>query len=194
MNKTSLLLLAVFVVVTMGAQFSAAAESDVYSETINLYKESPQAQPFFANSYGYAVFPSIAMGGLVVGGAYGIGHVYQAGKVTGTATLVKASIGFQAGGQAYSQMIFFQDKRAYDEFTSGEFMFDVQASAVVLIGGAQARTGTTGTTASGSGEQVGSVVHAETEYRKGMAIFVHIKGGAMFEAVVAGQKFTFEPW
>jgi len=193
MKTLRLLLLAGIAVVMLGAQLSAAAEVQDYSETINAYKESPQTQPFFANSYGYAVFPAIGTGGLVVGGAFGKGQVYQRGKVTGISTLVKASIGFQAGGQAYSQMIFFQDKRAYDEFTGGEFMFDAQASAVVLIGGAQARTGTTGTTASGSGEQVGSVVHAETEYRKGMAIFVHIKGGAMFEAVVAGQKFTFEP-
>ena len=106
---------------------------------------------------------------------------------------MKVSVGFQAGGQAFSQMIFFQDKRAYDEFTSGQFAFDAQASAVAITAGVQAQAGSTGATAGASaGPKTGA--HAETSYYKGMAIFVHTKGGLMYEAAIAGQKFSFKPF
>jgi lipid-binding SYLF domain-containing protein len=112
--------------------------------------------------------------------------------VTGITKLIKVSIGFQAGGQAFSQIIFFKDKRAYDEFTSGQFAFDAQASAVAITAGAQAQAGSTGATAGVSaGPKTGA--QAETSYYKGMAIFVHVKGGLMYEAAIAGQKFSFEP-
>ncbi len=170
---------------------SASAAVD-YSDTINKFKVSPQVQPFFKNAYGYAVFPTVGKGGFGIGGAYGEGQVYRGGKVTGRTKLMKVSIGFQAGGQAFSQIIFFKDKRAYDEFTSGEFDFDAQASAVAITAGAQVQVGSTGGTAGAStGSKAGT--QAKTNYYKGMAIFIHVKGGLLFEAVIAGQKFSFEP-
>ena len=118
--------------------------------------------------------------------------MYRQGKVTGTSKLIKASIGFQAGGQAFSEMVFFQDKRAYDEFTSGNFEFDAAASAVAITAGAQASAGTKGATAGASaGPATGE--QAPTRYSSGMAIFVHAKGGLMYEASVGGQKFSFQP-
>jgi len=171
---------------------SSASAAEDYSSTINVFKKSPQVQPYFENAYGYAVFPTIGKGGLGIGGAYGKGQVYRGGKVTGTTKLMKVSVGFQAGGQAFSQMIFFQDKRAYDEFTSGQFAFDAQASAVAITAGVQAQAGSTGATAGASaGPKTGA--HAGTSYYKGMAIFVHTKGGLMYEAAIAGQKFSFKP-
>jgi lipid-binding SYLF domain-containing protein len=170
---------------------SSASAAEDYSSTINVFKQSPQVQPYFKKAYGYAVFPTVGKGGLGIGGAYGKGQVYRGGKVTGTTKLMKVSIGFQAGGQAFSQIIFFQDKRAYDEFTSGEFAFDAQASAVAITAGAQAQAGSTGATAGASAGSPGA--HAETSYYKGMAIFVHTKGGLMYEAAIAGQKFSFKP-
>ena len=102
------------------------------------------------------------------------------------------SVGFQAGGQAFSQIIFFQDKRAYDEFTSGSFEFDAAASVVAITAGAQAKIGTEGVSAGASaGPATG--VQAKTSYRKGMAVFVHTKGGLMFDAAIGGQKFNFKP-
>lgn len=171
---------------------SSASAVEDYSSTINVFKQSPQVQPYFKNAYGYAVFPTVGKGGLGIGGAYGKGQVYRGGKVTGIAKLMKISIGFQAGGQAFSQIIFFQDKRAYDEFTSGEFAFDAQASAVAITAGAQAQAGSTGATA-GASAGPKTAAHAKTSYYKGMAIFVHAKGGLMYEAAIAGQKFSFEP-
>ena len=124
--------------------------------------------------------------------AYGKGQVYRGGKVTGTAKLFKATIGFQLGGQAFSEIVFLEDKRAYDEFTSGNFEFDAAASAVAITAGVQAKAGTEGATAGASaGPATG--VQAETNYRKGMAVFVHTKGGLMFEAAIGGQKFSFTP-
>jgi lipid-binding SYLF domain-containing protein len=104
---------------------------------------------------------------------------------------MKATIGLQAGGQAFSEMIFFEDKRAYDDFTSGEFEFDATASAVAITVGAQAKAGTEGTTAGASAtSQTGK--QAKAKYSNGMAVFVHTKGGLMYEAAIGGQKFSFK--
>jgi lipid-binding SYLF domain-containing protein len=168
------------------------AHADKYTDTIDTYRKSEAVQPFFKSAYGYAVFPTIGKGGLGIGGAYGKGQVYQGGKVTGEASLVKLSIGWQAGGQAFSQMIFFEDKRAYDDFTSGNFEFDASASAVAITAGAQAKAGTGGATAGASaGPATGK--QAKASYHKGMAVFVHTKGGLMYEAAIGGQKFSYTP-
>jgi len=166
-------------------------QADKFTDTIEVYKKSESAQPFFKSAYGYAVFPTVGKGGIGIGGAYGKGQVYRGGKVTGETSLIKVTIGFQLGGQAFSEMIFFEDKRAYDDFTSGNFEFDASASAVAITAGAQAKAGTEGSTASASagpatGKQAGS------SYRKGMAVFAHIKGGLMYEAAIGGQKFDFK--
>jgi len=125
-------------------------------------------------------------------GSYGTGQVYQGGTVTGEASLVKGTVGFQLGAQAFSQMVFFEDKRAYDEFTSGEFEFDAAASAVAITAGVQAKAGTEGSTASATaGPATGA--QAKASYHKGMVVFTHAKGGLMYEASIGGQKFNFKP-
>ena len=180
-----------FVMMIVVSNSPNLAQADSYSKAIEVFKSSPAVQPFFEDAYGYAVFPTVGKGGLGIGGAYGKGQVYRGGKVTGKASLVKATIGFQLGGQAFSEIIFFQDKRAYDEFTSGNFEFDAAASAVAITAGAQAKAGTEGATAGASaGPATGT--QARTSYRKGMAVFVHTKGGLMYEAAIGGQKFSFK--
>jgi lipid-binding SYLF domain-containing protein len=180
------------VAISLMFSISSAAEVEDYSSTINVFKDSPEAQAYFKDAYGYAVFPTVGKGGLGIGGSHGKGQVYRGGKVTGTTSMTKVTIGFQAGGQAFSQIVFLQDKRAYDDFTSGNFEFDAQASAVAITAGAQAKAGTEGATASASaGPKTGR--QADIQYRKGMAVFVHIKGGLMYEASIGGQKFKFKP-
>nr|WP_319396341.1 lipid-binding SYLF domain-containing protein [uncultured Desulfobacter sp.] len=165
-----------------------AFAADSCTSAINVFKRAEAAQPFFENCYGYAVFPNVGKGAFFVGGAYGQGRVYQAGLITGTASIVKISLGFQMGGQVFSEIIFFQDKRAYDEFTAGSFEFDASISAVVVTAGVQAKAGSDGGTAGASaGPATG--VQAETGYFKGMAVFIHAKGGLMYEASIGGQKF-----
>ncbi len=181
----------VLALMLFGACFSGVAVADSYSITISVFKQSEAVKPFFENCYGYAVFPTIGKGGFWIGGAYGEGKVYKSEKITGTTSLAKLSIGFQFGGQAFSQILFFQDKRAYDEFTSGNFEFDASASAVAITAGAQAKAGTEGATA-GANAGLLKVAQAKTGYRKGMAVFVHAKGGLMLEASIGGQKFSFK--
>jgi lipid-binding SYLF domain-containing protein len=174
------------------ANLSSVAQADSYSDAIEVFQKSPAVQPFFKGCYGYAVFPTIGKGGIGIGGAYGTGKVYQGGKVTGETSLIKVSIGWQLGGEAFSEIIFFEDKRAYDDFTSGDFEFDATASAVAVTAGAQAQAGTEGATAGASaGPATGT--QAKTNYHKGMAVFVHAKGGLMYEASIGGQKFSFTP-
>ncbi len=171
--------------------FTNSVLADRFADTIDVYKMSEAVQPFFKSAYGYAVFPTIGKGGIGIGGAYGKGQVYRGGKVTGETSLVKVTIGFQLGGQAFSEIIFFQDKRAYDEFTSGSFEFDATASAVAITAGVQAKAGTEGASAGASaGPATG--VQANTSYRKGIAVFVHTMGGLMYEAAIGGQKFNFK--
>jgi lipid-binding SYLF domain-containing protein len=147
---------------------------------------------FFKNSYGYAVFPIIGKAGYVIGGSYGEGRVYRGGKVTGRTSVFEGSIGLQIGGEAFSEIIFFQDKRAYDEFTSGNFEFGATAQAVAVTAGVSARAGTTGASVgASSGPRTG--IQSETEYVKGMATFIHAKGGFMYELSIGGQKFSFQP-
>ena len=181
----------VITVMVLAIFFIGVAYADDFTETMEIFKKSKVVGPFFDNAYGYAVFPTVGKGGLGIGGAYGKGQVYQGGNVTGETKLMKATIGLQAGGQAFSEIIFFEDKRAYDDYTSGEFEFDASASAVAITVGAQAKAGTEGTSAGASaGPSTG--IQAKASYSKGMAVFVHTKGGLMYEAAIGGQKFSFE--
>ncbi len=171
--------------------FSAVAHgADDYSETIKVFKGSPLVKEFFGNSYGYALFPTIAKGGLGIGAAHGDGQVYKGGAVTGKTSMTQVTIGFQAGGQAFSQIIFFQDRRAYDDFISGNFEFGAQVSAVAITAGAQAQAGSAGSSAGASGGSQ-SAGTQRASYHKGMAVFTHAKGGLMFEASLGGQKFDY---
>ncbi|MCP3942561.1 MAG: lipid-binding SYLF domain-containing protein [Desulfobacteraceae bacterium] len=172
--------------------FSSPVFADNYSKTASIFKQSKAVQPFFKNCYGYAVFPTVGKGGMVVGGAFGKGQVYKHGKRTGKVTLTKLSVGFQLGGQAFSEIIFLQDKRSYDKFTSGDFEFDASVSAVAITVGAQAEIGTGGGSA-GASLGPASGVQAKTRYTNGMIVFIHAKGGLMYEASIGGQKFFFTP-
>lgn len=167
------------------------AEVEDFSGTIEVFKDSPEGKAYFDTAYGYAVFPTVGKGGFGIGAAHGKGQVYKGGVVTGTTALTHVSIGFQVGGQAFSEVIFFEDQRAYEEFIRGNFEFDAKASAVAITAGAQAQAGTTGTTAGASaGPKSGT--QAPSKYNKGMAILIHVKGGLMYEAAIGGQKFSFE--
>jgi len=170
---------------------SVGAYADPYSDTVELFKNAGESAAFFHNCYGYAVFPTVGKGGLVVGGAYGTGHVFAQGKYTGDAAVTQLSVGFQAGGQAYSQIVFFENKTAYDEFTNGSFEFGADVGAVAITAAASATAGTTGASATASGGRKDAVTTGR--YYKGMAVFVIVKGGAMYEATVAGQRFKFTP-
>src|SRR6266851_4848290 len=145
------------------------AHASEYTDTINLFRNAGESASFFRKSYGYAVFPTVGEGGFLVGGALGKGHVYAHGRYVGDTTMDQVSVGFQAGGKAYSQMIFFEDKRALDEFESGSFESAAEAS------GGEKNARATG------------------HYENGMAVFTIAKGGLMYAAAIAGQKFSYTP-
>ncbi|HVO48494.1 MAG TPA: lipid-binding SYLF domain-containing protein [Steroidobacteraceae bacterium] len=161
-----------------------------YTDTVALFKNAGQSAGFFANCYGYAVFPTIGKGGFIAGGAHGTGRVYEHGKYIGDTSMNQLSVGLQLGGQVYSQIIFFEDKRALDRFTAGNFEFDASASAVAITAAATSSAGTTGASASASGGMHDAVTSGH--YFRGVAVFTIVKGGAMYEAAIAGQKFSYE--
>ena len=112
----------------------AAAQATTFNESIDFFRHAGASSTFFSKSYAYAVFPSVGSGALVIGGAFGKGRVYVHGRYVGDTKLAQLSAGFQAGGKAYSEIIFFEDKRALDQFESGTFEFAAGASVVVLEG------------------------------------------------------------
>ncbi len=172
-------------ILTMGIAHAAGT----YAETIAMFKNAGQSAEFFGKSYGYAVFPTIGKGGFGVGAAHGSGRVYVHGVRVGDTTMNQLSVGFQAGGQAYSEIVFFEDKRAFDAFTSGSFEFDASAGVVAITAGASASSGTNENSASASGGK--NDAKTVGTFRNGMAVFTIAKGGLMFDAAVAGQKFSY---
>lgn len=173
----------------LGAGHAAADEK--YEETLELFRNAGESASFFANSHGYAVFPTIGKAGIAIGGARGNGRVYAQDRHIGDTTMTQLSIGFQLGGQAFSQIIFFQDERALQEFTSGNFEFGAQAGAVVVTAAASASAGSTGPSASASGGKKDAATAGQ--YYRGMATFIIAKGGLMYEASVSGQNFSYTP-
>lgn len=152
------------------------------------FAEVGALETYFERSYGLAVFPTIGRGGMGIGGARGSGFVFRRGELTGQTTMTQVTIGFQLGGQAFSQIIFFENEAAYNNFTSGNFELGAQASAVALTIGASAQADTAGGASAGAGR-----AQAKRDFTNGMAIFTLIRGGLMYEASVGGQKFTFRP-
>lgn len=168
----------------------SSAWADGYDDTIAVFKKAGESGAYFGKSYGYAVFPTIGKGGMVVGGAYGKGRVYEKGKYVGDTSMTQLTAGFQLGGEAYSQIIFFEDQSAFKEFTSGNFEFGAQAQAVAITAGASAATTTTGTGAGASVSGHGAR-NVGSSY-KGMTTFTLAKGGLMYEASIGGQKFNYK--
>jgi lipid-binding SYLF domain-containing protein len=176
----------VALVLVMACGVSQGDEND---ETIALFKQAGESAVFFADCYAYAVFPSIAAGGLIVGGARGDGRVYVHDQLVGDAVMTQLSIGLQAGGKVYSEIIFFQDKRDLNEFQSGKFEFAAGASAVAITTGASASVGTDRASSEASGGKHDATTNGD--YQTGMAVFTISKGGLMFAANISGEKFAY---
>jgi lipid-binding SYLF domain-containing protein len=145
--------------------------SDSESALKQLKAEDSSLDAFLSKSYGHALFPHVGKGGFVAGGAYGRGVVFEQGNHIGYADISQATIGLQAGGQTFTELVAFETKEALDRFRSGKLAFAANVSAVALKSGAA----------------------ASARYTDGVAVFVKPIGGAMFEASVGGQQFTFQP-
>ncbi|MBO6960330.1 MAG: lipid-binding SYLF domain-containing protein [Prochlorococcus marinus CUG1438] len=146
--------------------------SDKTLRALNKFKKISSLKPYFKKARGFAVFPNVGKGGIGIGGARGKGEVFEKGDVIGSTTLTQVSIGFQLGGQAFSQIIFFKDKKSLERFTEGNFEFGASASAALISEGAI----------------------ASADYSDGVAVLTFSKGGLMYEASIGGQKFSFEEY
>jgi hypothetical protein len=135
-------------------------------------KADPGLSKFFSGATGYAVFPNVAKGAIGVGGAHGSGVLFEGGTAIGKTTLSQVTVGFQLGGQAYSEIVFFENAATLSNFKHGNFAFAAQVSAVAIKSGAS----------------------ANAKYQNGVAVFTMTKGGLMYEASVGGQKFGFQPY
>ncbi|MFC3881948.1 YSC84-related protein [Algoriphagus namhaensis] len=132
-------------------------------------EDDPTMSSFFNSAYGYVILPNVGKGGLGVGGASGNGVAYEKGTMIGFARMTQVTIGFQAGGQKYSEVVFFEDKEAFDRFKENKVEMSAQVSAVAAASG----------------------VSANAKYVDGVAVFTRTIGGLMYEASVGGQQFKF---
>ena len=136
---------------------------------IEFIRADPLLKTLFDKAYGYTIFPNVGKGAMVVGAAAGNGPTYEKGKLIGIASMTQVTVGFQTGGQAYREVIFFENKKALDRFKSNNIEFSAQASAIAITEGAL----------------------ANVKYVDGVMIFAQTKGGLMYEASLGGQKFKF---
>ena len=142
------------------------------ASTITQFKAAdPSLNEIFNTAHGYAVFPTVGKGAWVIGGAYGRGELFENGEMIGYVDITQGSIGFQFGGQAYSELVFFQTADPLNDVKNGEFEVAAQASAVAATAGAG----------------------ANAKYQNGVMIFTRGEGGLMIEASVGGQKFAYLP-
>ena len=141
-------------------------------DALNKFKKMRKLKPYFREASGYAVFPNIGKVGFGFGGARGNGEVFEDGKVIGSSTVTQLTFGYQIGAQAFSQIVFFQNKRDLDKFINGNFEFGASVSAALITEGA----------------------NASADFKNGVAVMTFSKGGLMYEASVGGQKFSFESY
>lgn len=170
----------------------STVNADRYDDTTARFRNAGTSAAFFGNSYGYAVFPTIRQGGLMIGGARGTGRVFRQGQHVGDTTMTQVSVGAQIGGRAYSMIIFFEDERAFREFTNGNFEFGADAQAVALTAAASSQVATTGGANAGASAGRNDAMTAGG-YRRGVAVFTIVSGGAMAQAAIAGQRFSYTP-
>jgi len=126
---------------------------------------------FLDRGHSHAIFPNVGKGGLGVGGAYGRGVVYRGNEMVGYVDLTQASIGLQAGGQSFAELIVFENEDTFNKFTKGELQFGANVSAIALKTGAG----------------------AAATFKNGLAVFVMPKGGLMAELSLSGQQFKYQP-
>lgn len=153
-------------------QDKARAELETGYAIDQFKQRDPGIRRFFDNAFGYAVFPTVGKGAAGLGGAYGKGVLFEQGSAVGEAKLIQVTIGFQWGGQAYRELIFFEHQDDLERFKRGELELSAQASAVAITLGAS----------------------ASADYERGVAVFTMTKGGLMYEASIGGQKFSFRPY
>ena len=180
-------------VLMLAPVWAGAVHADSYQDAVRSFQSDRTTDAFFKNSHGYALFPTIGKGGIGLGGAHGRGRVYRQGQHVGDVTMTQLTMGLQLGGQAFSQIIFFEDERAFDAFTSGNFEFSAQATAVALTAGVSAEANTGGGATAGASGGRNDARSRHAGYRKGMAVFTIARGGLMYEATLGGQKFNYSP-
>ncbi len=171
---------------------AGAAQADEYDDAAKAFRSANESAAYFDTAYGYAVFPTIGKAGIGIGGAHGKGKVYAQGKPVGTSKMTQLTIGAQLGGQAYSQIIFFETAEALKSFTSGNFEFGAQATAVAITAGVSVEANTGGGASAGISGGQNDAANTSAGYRKGMAVFTIAKGGLMYEATLGGQKYSYE--
>jgi lipid-binding SYLF domain-containing protein len=159
-------------VLLSASQQGREPHQDVLNTIAEFKKKDPGISKFFEGAVGCAVFPTVGKGAIGIGGAHGSGELLVDDKAVGKVTLNQVTVGFQFGGQAYAEIIFFEKKNALDGFKNGDFAFAAEASAVALTSGAS----------------------ANAAYRNGVAVFTMAKGGLMYEASIGGQKFSFKAY
>jgi lipid-binding SYLF domain-containing protein len=158
---------------TATASMQAAEDLEAKAkEAIANFKQADAGlTKLFEKSAGYLVLPGVGEGGFIIGGQHGDGLLYENQKVTGKVSMTEVSVGAQAGGAKFAEVIFFETKEDLTAFKNTKCELSAGAKASIA--------------ASGAAENA--------KYEEGVSVFTLPLGGAMVAAKVGGQKFKFEP-
>ena len=174
-KSSKLWLLSIAVLISFNAYsqgWNPDLEEECKEALAEMLADAPNLQTYLDEAVGYALYPKITKAALIIGGGAGEGMVFKkGGEPIGKSKIKQGTFGLQAGGQQYSEVIFFENVEAFDKFKNGNLKFDSQVSAVAIVGGAS----------------------VDNAYDKGVAVFTRAKGGLMAEASLGGQHFSFVP-
>ncbi len=151
------------------ARLGPVLHADVMATLELLKQKHPEAKKVLKEATGFAVIPSIGRASLVLGGAYGLGEVFEAEKVIGYAAIVELTIGVQVGGTTFHEIVVFHDKGSLDRFKAGKYAFAADAGVEIVKAGAQAGHG----------------------FGASSSIYILSDGGMLLDLAIGGQKFIF---
>jgi lipid-binding SYLF domain-containing protein len=136
-----------------------------------LYEQSPAADELGARAAGILVFPRVLKGGFGLGGAFGEGALLVGGETVQYYRVAAASVGFQIGGQARSEVLMFMNGNALEAFrASNGWEAGVDGSVALAQFGA--------------GEQINT-----SNVRDPIIGFVYGNRGLMYNLSLEGSKY-----
>lgn len=164
--------LALLVAANAWAASKEEIDAEVREAVQNFYKHTSAGKELSQKAAGMLVFPSVVKAGIGVGGEYGEGALLIGGKPVAYYNIAAASIGFQLGAQARSQIILFMTENALAKFRRSEgWKAGVDGSVALATLGA------------------GGSIDTETA-KKPIIGFIFSNKGLMYNLTFEGSKIT----
>lgn len=155
---------------------AAASKQEINAEVRQAMKEfskhTSAGHELAQQAVGILVFPSVVKAGIGIGGEYGEGALLVGGKTVAYYNLASASIGFQLGAQARTQIVLFMNEKVLNNFRKSKgWKAGVDGSVALATLGA------------------GGAIDSETA-RKPIIGFIFSNKGLMYNLTFEGSKIS----